>query len=198
LGFFKIKSESAVAAGVRRIEAVSGKAAEAYINNTFSKLSLVKDLFNNPKELIKQIENSLAETKELKKKIESLEARNLLVQVSELLKTEIPLGSVKFIGENVIVSSPEHLKKLCNFLVADLQDSGFIILTSKIESKPFIAIAIGSVLANQRNFDASAIIKNHIAPLIKGGGGGSKTLATAGGQDASNLNKVIEVVKGLL
>ena len=71
LGFFKIKYETAVAAGVRRIEAVSGKAAEHFINEQLQQLHEVKLTFNNPKELLKVIENHVAENKELKKKIES-------------------------------------------------------------------------------------------------------------------------------
>jgi alanyl-tRNA synthetase len=86
LGFFKIKHETAVAAGVRRIEAVSGKAAEDYINTTFEQLDAVKTLFNNPKELLKTIENAVAENRELKKKIESLEAKQLAVIKTELTK----------------------------------------------------------------------------------------------------------------
>ncbi|MCX6208983.1 MAG: alanine--tRNA ligase-related protein, partial [Bacteroidetes bacterium] len=164
LGFFKIKAESAVAAGVRRIEAVSGKAAEAYINNTFNQLSLVKDLYNNPKELIKQIENSLAETKELKKKIERLKKL-----ASELVSSIPPLEG----GEACIV------------------------LAANIGGKASVAIALSDTLV-AKGFEGPKIIKEHITQIIKGGGGGQKNLATAGGQDASNLDKVIEVVKGLL
>ena len=194
LGFFKIKAESAVAAGVRRIEAVSGKAAETYINNTFNQLSLVKDLYNNPKELIKQIENSLAETKELKKKIESLEAKQLVILKAELLTQVETINGVSFIGKVLELSNADGLKKLASELIAT---NDVVVLAANIGGKASVAIALSESLVS-KGFEVPKIIKEHITPIIKGGGGGQKNLATAGGQDASNLNKVIEVVKGLL
>ena len=194
LGFFKIKTESAVAAGVRRIEAVSGKAAETYINSTFNQLSLVKDLYNNPKELIKQIENSLAETKELKKKIESLEAKQLVVLKAELLTQAEAINGVLFIGKVLELGNADGLKKLASELIAT---NDVVVLAANIGGKASVAIAISENLV-AKGFEVPKIIKEHITPIIKGGGGGQKNLATAGGQDASNLDKVIEVVKGLL
>jgi alanyl-tRNA synthetase len=73
-----------------------------------------------------------------------------------------------------------------------------VTLVSNIGGKASVVIIIDDKIAADKNLDAGKIIKQSIAPLIKGGGGGQKTLATAGGQDASNLNKVIEVVKGLV
>ncbi len=194
LGFFKIKAESAVAAGVRRIEAVSGKAAETYINNTFNQLSAVKDLYNNPKELIKQIENSLAETKELKKKIESLEAKQLVVLKAELLTQAEAINGNAFIGKVLELSNADGLKKLASELIAT---NDVVVLAANIGGKASVAIALSENLV-AKGFEVPKIIKEHITPIIKGGGGGQKNLATAGGQDASNLDKVIEVVKGLL
>ena len=201
LGFFKIKTESAVAAGVRRIEAVSGKAAEAYINNTFNQLSLVKDLYNNPKELIKQIEKSLAETKELKKKIESLEAKQLVVLKAELLTQVETINGSSFIGKVLELSNTDGLKKLATELVSSIPPleggEACIVLAANIGGKASVAIALSDTLV-AKGFEGPKIIKEHITQIIKGGGGGQKNLATAGGQDASNLDKVIEVVKGLL
>jgi alanyl-tRNA synthetase len=73
-----------------------------------------------------------------------------------------------------------------------------VILTAEANGKANVALSISESLVNSKNWQAPAIIKEKIAPLIKGGGGGQKTLATAGGQDASQLDKVIEVVKSLL
>ena len=84
-------------------------------------------------------------------------------------------------------------------LIAEGHDGLFLVtLVANIQRKASVLIMIDEALAADKNLDASKIIKQNIAPLIKGGGGGQKTLATAGGQDASNLDKVIEVVKGLL
>lgn len=73
-----------------------------------------------------------------------------------------------------------------------------IVLAANISGKPFVAVAISENLVTTKGLDAGHIIKQHIAPLIKGGGGGQKTLATAGGQDVGNLKAVIDKVKGLL
>jgi alanyl-tRNA synthetase len=89
------------------------------------------------------------------------------------------------------------LKKLC----ADLKHklSSFLVcLCANIDGKAFVAVAISENVCKIKQLDASNIIKEHIAPLIKGGGGGNATLATAGGQDISNLKEVLEKVKGLL
>ncbi len=195
LGFFKIKHESAVAAGVRRIEAVSGKAAEDFINQQLQQLTDVKSAFNNPKELLRVIENAVAETKELKKKIESLEAKQLAIYKSDLLTKTETINGVAFIGAVLEVSNPDNLKKLANELVTAID--GLVILAANINGKAAVAIGIADTLV-AKGFEAPKLIKEYIMPIIKGGGGGQKNIATAGGTDASNLEKVIEVVKGLL
>ncbi len=195
LGYFKIKHETAVAAGVRRIEAVAGWYAVEYITNTFKELDNIRGLFNNPKELTKTIENTLAENKELKKKIESLEAKQLAVLKTELSTKAETVDGTTFIGAVLDVSNGDNLKKLANDLKANAQ---FVVLAANIGGKAAIAIAIDDALVNSKGLEAPKIIKEHITPLIKGGGGGQKNLATAGGQDASNLDKVLETVKSLL
>ena len=201
LGFFKIKAESAVAAGVRRIEAVSGKACEEYINQTFVDINTIRGLYNNPKELIKQIENSLAETKELKKKIESLEAKQLVVLKAELLTQVETINDILFIGKVLELGNADGLKKLASELISSIPPleggEAVVVLAANIGGKASVAIAFSESLV-AKGFEAPKMIKEHITPIIKGGGGGQKNIATAGGQDASNLDKVIEVVKGLL
>jgi alanyl-tRNA synthetase len=194
LGFFKIKHETAVAAGVRRIEAVSGKAAEDYINTTFEQLDAVKTLFNNPKELLKTIENAVAENRELKKKIESLEAKQLAVIKTELTKKIETINGVSFIGALLDLNNADGLKKLANDLKTDAQ---MVVLAANIAGKASVAVGVSDELV-AKGLEAPKLIKEHITPIIKGGGGGSKNLATAGGHDASNLDNVIEIIKSLL
>lgn len=197
LGFFKIKNETAVAAGVRRIEAVSGKAAEELVSQQFEQLRTIRETLKNPKDLTKSIENLLAENIELKKKIENLEAKQLVSIKNNLLNKVQQINGVNFIGEVVEVSNADALKKLC-FDLKNAITNYAIVLTAKTDSKASVAILLDDDIAKTKNLDANKIIKEHIAPLIKGGGGGQKTLATAGGQDASNLPQIIEKVKSLL
>ncbi|MEO5683441.1 MAG: alanine--tRNA ligase [Chitinophagaceae bacterium] len=197
LGFFSIKHETAIAAGVRRIEAVSGTAAHSYINTELAALQQVKDQLKNPADPGKAIDNLLAENAALKKKLEHLEDRMLVGIRNELLHKDEIINGVTFIGDIVEVSSADALKKLCFDLKSKLHDH-VAVLCANIGGKPFVAIGIADTVAAAKNLDAGKIIKEHIAPLIKGGGGGQKTLATAGGQEAGNLQQVIEKVKSLL
>ena len=197
LGLFKIKSEGAVAAGVRRIEAVCGKAAEELVNTTFVEIGVISGLLKNPKDIGKSIENLQAENTSLKKHIEVLEARQLVIIRNELLQKDEIINNVTFVGEIIEVSSADALKKLCFDLKNKLHDH-VAVLCANIDGKPFVAISISDTVVVAKNLDAGKIIKEHVAPLIRGGGGGQKNLATAGGQDISNLRVVIEKVKGLL
>ena len=197
LGFFKIKSESAVAAGVRRIEAICGKAAEDFINNTFAENSNLRQLLKNPADMNKAIENLLAGHSSQNKKIESLEARQLLVIRNELLQHAEIVGNISFIGAVIEVSNPDALKKLC-FEIKHQIPTHLAVLCSAIDGKAHIAISIGDTVVASNNLDAGKIIKELVSPLIKGGGGGQKNLATAGGQDTSQLNEVIKKLRSLL
>lgn len=197
LGLLKIKHETAVAAGVRRIEAVSGRTAEAYINTQLLQLHEVKTALKNAKEPLKAIEKLYEENNKLQKHIESLEARQLVVLRNELLQKDEIINQVSFVGDIVEVGSPEALKKLCLDLKHHLNDH-VIVLCANIDGKPFVAIGVAETVAAVKELDAGKIIKNHVAALIKGGGGGQKTIATAGGQDVSKLLDVINIVKSLL
>ena len=197
LGLFKIKSESAVAAGVRRIEAICGEAAENYVTNLSAIISEVGGLLKNPKDIGKSIENLQAENTALKKHIEGLEARQLVIIRNELLQKDEIINNITFVGEIIEVSNADALKKLCFDLKNKLHDH-VAVLCANIDGKPFVAVGISDTVVAAKNLDAGKIIKEHIAPLIKGGGGGQKNLATAGGQDVSNLKAVIEKVKSLL
>lgn len=197
LGSFKLTSESAVAAGVRRVEAVCGKQAENYINDKLAIISNLGELLKNPKDIQKAIENLQAENTDLKKHVDSMEARQLVGIRNELLQKDEIINGVNFVGDIIEVSNADALKKLCFDLKNHLRDH-VAVLCVNIGGKPFVAVGISDTVVAAKNLDAGKIIKEQVAPLIKGGGGGQKTLATAGGQDASNLEKVIEAVKKLL
>ena len=197
LGFFKIKHEAAVAAGVRRIEAVSGKAAEVLINEQFEQVNIIRENLKNPKELSKAVDTLIADNSELRKRIESLEAKQLIVIKNELLQKTENINGISFIGAIVELSNADNLKKLCFELKNDLTNY-VVVLAAAIDGKAQVAILLDESVSTAKNLEAPKIIKEQVAGLIKGGGGGQKTLATAGGQDASHLTEVIEKVKSLL
>jgi alanyl-tRNA synthetase len=197
LGFFKIKHESAVAAGVRRIEAVSGHAAETLISEQFEQVRIIREALKNPKELVKAVESLQSDNTDLKKRIESLEAKQLLVLKNELLQKTETINGINFLGAIVELSNADAIKKLCFELKTALSNY-VVVLAANIDGKAQVAVLLDDAVSAAKNLEAPRIIKEHIAGLIKGGGGGQKTLATAGGQDASNLPQVIEKVKALL
>jgi len=197
LGLFKLTIESAVAAGVRRLEAICGKQAEEYINEKFNLLNTLHETLKNPKDIQKALENLQAENAELKKHLDSMEARQLVGIRNELLQKDEIINGVNFIGDIIEVSNADALKKLCFDLKNHLRDH-VAVLCVNIGGKPFVAVGISESVVAAKGLDAGKIIKEQIAPLIKGGGGGQKTLATAGGQEAGNLKQVIEAVRKLL
>jgi alanyl-tRNA synthetase len=215
IGVFILKAEASVAAGVRRIEAVVGAAAEKHITEVNEKLHKqivqlteacallavkTKASFKAPEwnenSAVSVLNDTIASLqssqKELSKKLESQEAllvNELTTQYSSQFET---INGIAFLGKEIALSSADNLKKLAAALGLT-QNNHCIILVTTIEGKASVAVSVSESLS--ATMPATQIIKEKIAPLIKGGGGGQKTLATAGGQDTSQLKNVIELVK---
>jgi alanyl-tRNA synthetase len=197
LGFFKIKSESAVAAGVRRIEAIAGLAAENFVDHELNILSGVREHFKNPKDLLKSVQDLQSESGSMRRKLESFEMKQAAHLKTELPGKAISMGKYSYIVEICDGVGPETLRKLAGELRAE-SPALLLVLAVINEGKPFVVIGIGDELAKEKTLDASKIIRELVAPKIKGGGGGQKTLASAGGQEAGELQNVMNSLKGLL
>ncbi len=197
LGIFKITNETAVGAGLRRIEAVSGMAAEDFINNELEELRSVKEQLKNPKDTSKALENILSEKEKLNNRANQLESQVLFTLKETISRKMILVNGINFIGEMVAVSNADTLKKLVSLLKENVEDY-VIVLCANIEGKANVVIAIDDKIVSSKKLDAVKIIKEIVAPLIKGGGGGQKTLASAGGQDFYKLSEVIGKVKSLI
>lgn len=197
LGMFKIKQESAVAAGVRRIEAVCGTAAEKLVNEHFEQLKQAKEILKNPKDLGKSVESLLAENSALQKRIESLEARQLVAIRNELMQQAEVVNSIHFIGSITEVPNADALKKLCFDFRHHLPDH-LVVLCANIGGKAHVAVSISDTVITSHKMDAARIIKEQVSAQIKGGGGGQPSLATAGGQDTSRFAEVISHVRSLI
>ncbi|MEO6682316.1 MAG: DHHA1 domain-containing protein, partial [Ginsengibacter sp.] len=129
--------------------------------------------------------------------LEKAAAKELVVIKDSLHKKIQIIDGVHFIGEVVDVSGADALRKL-SLMLKDEINNLVMVLAANIDGKAAVSILLDESVSASKNLEAPKIIKEHIAPLIKGGGGGQKTLATAGGQDASNLELVIQRVKDLL
>lgn len=220
IGNFILKAEASVAAGVRRIEGVVGDAATMYLTEVKEKLhkqiiqltescatqaaklnSLFKAPEWNEQSSVTVLNDTIAELqvsqKELAKKLESQDALVVNELFEKYNKEFLAINGISFLGIQLELNSSDSLKKLASQLIT-VHAKAVVILTTVLEGKANVALAISESLVNEKNWQAPQIIKDKIAPLIKGGGGGQKTLASAGGQDASQLEKVITTIKELL
>ena len=220
IGNFILKAEASVAAGVRRIEAVVGAAASKYLTQVNEKLhkqiiqlteacagiaAKMNTQFTAPEwnenSSVDVLNDTIAalqgSQKELSKKLESQEA----LLLNELFETHqqsfVTINDIHFMGVHLKMSNAENLKKLAQQLGA-LHTTSVVVLTAESGGKANIALSISENLVTSKNWQAPTIIKEKIAPLIKGGGGGQKTLATAGGQDATQLDKVLDIIKNMI
>ncbi len=190
IGLLKIVSEGAVAAGVRRIEAITADEAENYIDEQEQLLKGIKELLKNPKDVKKAIADLLDEKSRLTRQIEVYENQQLQTLKEELVKKAQTVNGVTVIAERVTVPSADALKQLAYDLKAKL-DQAFIVLAADIEGKPQIAVMIADELLKEKSLHAGTIVKE-LAKEIKGGGGGQPFFATAGGSDVSGLDRVVE------
>ncbi len=197
IGHCIIVAESGVAAGVRRIEALCSFAAAQKDVDDRLQLSLIKNTLKNPRDIIKSIEQLTDENMAVKKLLEQTEDKLSKYLQKELIGKSEQIKGINFIGEIVDVSSAEILKKLCNDLRNSYSNT-VVVLGSSNAGKASLAIGISDNLSADNELDAVKLIKTLVAPLIKGGGGGQKILATAGGQEPSGLPSAIQSIKKAL
>ena len=205
IGAFTIVSESAIAAGVRRIEALTGPAAMHYFYDKIRENKKVAT-FLKTKDPLTALEKLMDEKTALEKKLEKLEARQLVNMRNELLsKDEIidiktQLGqeyAIAYVADIVEVANADSLKKLALDLQKHLTDS-VVLLGANIGGKANIVLAISEPIAKALDISAAQLIKTELSSLIQGGGGGQATLATAGGKDAGGLKLAIDAIRNLL
>lgn len=196
IGYFKIVSEGAVAAGVRRIEAITADKAEQLIDEQAALLSELKELLKQPKDLRKAVENLLEEKAQLSRQIEAFHQQEVQAIKSQLLAKVQQSNGIAVIAEKVNLPSADSLKQVAYELKAKIENL-FLVLAANIDGKPQIAVMISDNLVKEKNLHAGNIVKE-LAKEIKGGGGGQPFFATAGGTDVSGLDKVIEKGRSLL
>jgi len=196
IGYFKIIAESAVAAGVRRIEAITGIGAENYINQQSMLIDQLKELLKNPKDIGKSIESLLDENNKLKKEIEKSVLEKSAGLKNELAKKAQNIKGVNFIAEKVALPNADAVKNLA-YQLKDIVSDLFLVLASDFEGKPNITVMISENLVKDKGFNAGNIVRE-LAKEIQGGGGGQPFFATAGGKDVSGLDKVLEKAKSFI
>ena len=196
IGYFKIIAESAVAAGVRRIEAITGIAAENYINEQSKLIHQLKELLKNPKDIGKSIESLLDENNKLKKEIEKSILEKSAGLKNELAKKVQNINGINFIAEKVALPNVDAVKNLA-YQLKDIVSDLFLVLAADIEGKPNLTVMISENLVKDKGLNAGNIIRE-LAKEIQGGGGGQPFFATAGGKDISGLDKALEKAKSFV
>jgi alanyl-tRNA synthetase len=196
IGYFKILSEGAISAGVRRIEAITSIKAEDYIRTNLKEIDEIKSLFNNTKNLKSSIENLLEENSKLVKQIEEFNKEKAKMVKSELMKKIEKIGDIQFVGSIVQIDSAAAIKDLA-FQMKNEIENLVLVLGNEIDGKATISIMISDNLVKDRKLNAGQIIRD-IAKEIDGGGGGQPFYATAGGKNKDGLPKAIEKVKQLI
>ena len=197
IGLIRIVSESSVAAGVRRIEAITGEAAEESIYAEEDVLNNLKSFFNNAKDITAVIKKTIEENDGLKKQVEGYVKEQLSVLRDKLIAGAVEQQGVRLV-QSVIPTAvaPDAVKDLAFQIAGMLPENTLCVLGSTYEGKPLLTVMISKDLVANRQLNAGALVRE-AAKLIKGGGGGAPHFATAGGKDANGLEEAVKKVIAL-
>ena len=192
IGFFKIISESSVAAGIRRVEALTGKAAEEAIYEVEDTLNGIRELFNNAKNLQATIEKSINENSELKKELESFRQQKVEEMKGKLVASAKDVNGTKVVTA-VLPIQPNSAKDLVFKVREAIPEHLVCVIGSIFNDKPMLSVMFSEDMVKDHSLNAGKIVRE-AAKLIKGGGGGQPHYAQAGGKDKDGLSAAIDKV----
>ncbi len=192
IGFFKIISESSVAAGIRRIEARTGKECEELLYNIEDTLKAVKAFFNNAKDLQGVIRKYIEEHDAMKKEIEGFQAQAVERYAKQLVEKAREVNGVKIV-QAVIPMSPAAAKDLAFKIRASVEGSLLCVIGSHDNNKPQLSIMLSDDMIADHHLNAGQMVRE-AAKLIQGGGGGQPHFAQAGGKNVDGLSAAVDKV----
>ncbi|MBP6302742.1 MAG: hypothetical protein KBB37_10235 [Bacteroidia bacterium] len=195
IGLFKIISESAVAAGVRRVEAITAVAAEELVNSQQNTVNSIKELLK-AKDPVKSVEQLLHDKADLLKRLEVLEGEKTQVVKAQVKQHLQAQNGLNVLIAQVDVPNAEQLKNL-SFQLKQETENLFCVLGTVIDGKPLLSVMISDILVKEKNLHAGNIIKE-LAKEIQGGGGGQPFYATAGGTKVEGLASALQKAKTLI
>ena len=193
IGMFKIVSESAVAAGVRRIEAITADNVEKYFSMQSEELNAVKEVLKNPKDAAKSVQSLVDENADLKKKLEAFVNAKAQEIKKELLRHVTEENGIKIISSKIDLDNAEAIKTI-SFEMKNQLPGSVICLGAEVEGKAHLSLIISEELVKEKNLDASKIIRE-AAKEIQGGGGGQPFYATAGGKNPEGILPALEKMR---
>jgi alanyl-tRNA synthetase len=195
IGMVRIVSESSIAAGVRRIEAVTGKQVEDMLDRLQDFMVDLKGLFNNAPNLMQTIEKAIAENKELQEQVSQFKAQKAMQLKDEMVAKAKDVNGIKVIS-GVLPVDAQSAKDIAFSLRQEFTENLLVVIGSAAEGKPTLTVALSDDLTKEGK-NAGATVRE-AGKLIQGGGGGQPHFATAGGKNPDGLraavDKVIEVI----
>ncbi|MBS1646244.1 MAG: alanine--tRNA ligase [Bacteroidetes bacterium] len=193
IGLFKISSESAIAAGIRRIEAITSTTTETFFEQQSEQLNQIKHALKNPADVLKSINTLLEENHHLQKQVQAFMKEKSNVLKKELLQKKQTINNVNLIAEKIELDSAEEIKNLL-FDIRTQVDNLYCVLGAEVKGKPSISLIISDNLVQEKKLDAGKIVRE-IAKEINGGGGGQSFYAQAGGNKTEGLQAAIAKAK---
>ncbi|MBK8847087.1 MAG: alanine--tRNA ligase [Bacteroidetes bacterium] len=190
IGYFKIMSEGAVAAGVRRIEAVTSLGAEQVIAAENETLHQARILLKNPKDLVKSIQALIDDNAQMQSRIESMIMQKARAVKQDLLTHKISCNGFNLICSQVDIASAEAVKSI-SFEIKNQEPNIVALLATVVDDKPLLSLIISDNLVTDKNLNAATILRD-LAKHIQGGGGGQPFYATAGGKLLQGLKDAVD------
>src|SRR6056297_2203424 len=190
IGLLIVTVETAIAAGIRRIEAITGKKALEMVRKQQHELAAIGALFNNQKNLAGAVEKLQEEHTQMQKALEEYAKEKAMSVKNDLLKQKEEINGINVIAAKVEVDNAGHLKDL-SFQLKNEVDNLFLVLGSAINGKANLSIMISENLVKEKDLHAGNIIRE-AAKEMKGGGGGQPYFASAGGKDPEGIQNAID------
>jgi alanyl-tRNA synthetase len=186
---FKIVSEGAVAAGIRRIEAITSDAVKAHFASYENTLNEVKIALKNPQDILKAVHSMQEENAKLAKQIEALVKDKVKNLKANLIAEIQEINGVQFLAKQVDLN-PEGAKDLA-YELGNLGNNVFLVLATADEDKPMLTCYVSKELVAEKNLNAGQVVRE-LGKFIQGGGGGQPFFATAGGKNVAGIQEALE------
>jgi alanyl-tRNA synthetase len=196
IGLLKIVSEAAVAAGVRRIEAITALKAEHFVNDQLKTVNELKEILKNPKDVVKSVQLLMDEKSALEKQLESFLREKAKSIKTDLIGKAEKINGMNFIAAKIELNSADAIKDLA-FGLDEKVENLFLVLGAEVNEKASLTLMISKNLVKEKNLDAGKIIRE-LAKEINGGGGGQPFFATSGGSNVNGISKALSRAKDFI
>lgn len=196
IGLLKIVSEGAVAAGVRRVEAVTADKAEAHINKELAELKSIRGTFKNPVNTLKNVESLHEENKGLRKQLESFQQQQASITQDHLMSHFVFEKGVNLLVQRLQIEDSKIVKTI-GYNLEKAKGDALVVFGFESKGKPQLMVIVSESLTKGDYLHAGKIIKE-LAAEIKGGGGGQAFFASAGGSDVSGLDAALAKAKSFI